>query len=275
LSLIIGVTEYPGKGVRPAAVVNVHLANADTGPVTQRIERKFFILPRNIGFAYALLRQFCRLDSDYPEEQVNSLYFDTNDLEQYVKSASGEFRKNKVRIRWYHTLDDYQGEVPVFVELKSREGFTSSKQRQRLLAPVPHLKTASLSNGIISMATLVDIIAGFGHYLEAPISPIIVVSYRRYRFTELLTGMRVTLDRNICSTVVNRALGYGERELALAGGVIEVKGNKIELPLTLRRMRLLDIDWSRFSKYSSCLDSHLSEPGTVARRWPSGRIAET
>ena len=262
------------KEVNPAAIVNVHQASADTTQVEQRIERKFFVLPRNIGLAYALLRQFCRLDSEYPEEQVNSLYFDTEDLEQYVKSSSGEFRKNKVRIRWYHTLDAYRAEVPVFLELKSREGFASSKQRQKLSAPVHRLETPALHNGIIPMTGIIDTLAGFGHYLEAPVRPVILISYWRYRFTEILTGMRVTLDCNIRSTIVNRSLGYGERELELAGGVIEVKGHKVELPVTLRRMRLLDLDWSRFSKYSYCLDSHLSEPGTVARLWPSGRITE-
>jgi hypothetical protein len=255
-------------------MVNVHQAIPDKIQADQRIERKFFVLPRNIGFAYALLRQFCRLDEKYPAEQVNSLYFDTDDLEQYNRSASGEYHKDKVRIRWYHTLDAYRGEVPIFVELKSRDGFTSIKQRQELPAPVQHLETASLSDGIIPMTTLTNIISGFGYHPEMPLHPVIVISYWRYRFSEILTGMRVTLDSNIRSTIVKRTLGYGERDLKLEGGVIEVKGQKMELPLTLRRMKLLDLDWSRFSKYSSCLDSHLEEPGTMARLWPSGRTNE-
>jgi len=257
------------------AGVQVHKVTTNTAQTPRRLERKFFVLPPNIGLAYALLRQFCRLDKEYPKEQVNSLYFDTDDLEQYVKSSSGEYRKNKVRIRWYYTLDDYWEEVPVFLELKSREGFYSSKQRQKLQVPIQHLETTGLSNGVIPMATIIDTLAGFGHHLETPVHPIIVISYWRYRFTELLTGMRVTLDYNIRSTVIKPSLGYGERELKLAGGVIEVKGQKMELPVTLRRMRLLDLDWSRFSKYSYCLDSHLSEPGTMARLWPSGKIIET
>jgi len=113
--------------------------------------------------------------------------------------------------------------------------------------------------------------ASFGHYLESPVRPIIIISYWRYRFTEIMTGVRVSLDCNIRSTVVDRSLGYTERELRLQGGVIEVKGHTMELPVTLRRMKLLDTDWSRFSKYSSCLDSHLAAPGTVARLWPPGR----
>jgi hypothetical protein len=84
-------------------------------------------------------------------------------------------------------------------------------------------------------------------------------------------GLRVSLDCQIRSTVIKPALGYRERSLPLAGGVIEIKGQRMDLPVTLRRLRLLDLDWSRFSKYASCLDTHLEIPGTIARDWPSGR----
>lgn len=256
-------------------MVSIHQPNADKPREPPRIERKYFISPRNIGLAYALLRQFCRPDSQYPEEQINSLYFDTEDLDQHLRSSSGDFRKNKVRIRWYHTLDDYVENVPVFLELKSREGFTGSKRRNRLTVAPESLRPANLHGGIVARGTLTDTLAGFGHFLEMPIQPVVVISYWRYRLTEMITGMQVNLDCNIRSTVVNRTLGGGERDLKLAGAVIEVKGHKMELPVTLRRMKLLDLDWSRFSKYSSCLDAHLSEPGIIARRWPSGRMIET
>jgi len=254
-------------------VVTIHQAATDTEPPVSRVERKFFVVPRNVGFAYALLRQFCRPDAEYPAEQINSLYFDTDDLEQYLRSSSGDFRKNKVRIRWYHSLEDYPDTVPVFVELKSRQGFVSYKQRKRLVVPVEQLGYAQFSAGIVAKTTLMDTIASFGHYLEMPVRPIIVICYWRYRFTEMLTGVRVSLDCNIHSSLVTRELGHGERGLRLPGGVIEVKGPGMELPVTLRRIRLLDTDWSRFSKYSSCLDTHLAQPGTVARLWPSGRMA--
>ena len=165
--------------------------------------------------------------------------------------------------------------MPVFIELKSREGFTSYKQRQVTKVPAANLAAAALGNGIVPHPTLMNTLAEFGYFPEKPLAPVIIISYRRYRFTELLTGLRVSLDLNIRSSVVRRSLGYGERELSLPGGVIEVKGQQMELPVTLRRMRLLDLDWSRFSKYSSCLDAHLAEPGSVARLWPSGRINES
>jgi hypothetical protein len=238
-----------------------------------RFERKFFILPRNIGFAYATLREVCRADREYPECEVNSLYFDTPDLEQYDRSASGDFRKQKVRIRWYDKPGSPQESVPVFLELKSREGFASSKQRRRLLVPALHLELAHLRAGIVDRKTFVDTLAEFGHFPLHTLRPIVLICYRRYRFNEILTGVRVSFDCYIVSTVVDPGLGYGERNLPLEGGVIEVKGPTLELPVTLRRMKLLDADWSRFSKYGQCIESHLSQPGSIARSWPSGRLA--
>jgi len=240
---------------------------------TPRFERKFFVLPRNVGFAYTMLRQVCRADSEYPEGQVNSLYFDTPDLEQYIRSASGDFRKEKVRIRWYGQPGSRQEEVPVFLELKSRQGFASSKQRRRLLVPPQHLELAHLGAGIIDKTTFVTTLAEFGHFPSRPLQPIIMICYRRYRFNEMLTGTRVSFDYGIVSSVLVPGLGYRERELRLEGGVIEVKGPTLELPVTLRRIKLLDSDWSRFSKYGQCIDSHMLQPGSVARVWPSGRIA--
>lgn len=164
--------------------------------------------------------------------------------------------------------------MPVYLELKTRQGFASAKQRRSLLVPTQNVETANLADGIVSRSTLVDTVARFGHYPEKPLRPIIAVSYYRYRFTEMFAGVRVCLDLRIRSTIVTPGLGIGERDLPLRGGVIEVKGPRLELPVTLRRMRLLDTDWSRFSKYGYCVDAHLVHPGMTARLWPSGRLVE-
>lgn len=205
---------------------------------------------------------------------MRSLYFDTPDLDQYERSASGDFRKDKVRIRWYGDSTQGQGEIPVYVELKTRQGFASSKQRYKLPVPARNLELKNLGSGIIGKTTLLETLARFGHFPEKPLMPVIVISYQRYRFNEMQTGVRVSFDQDIRASVVAPELGRREREIRLPGGVIEVKGPRLELPLTLRRMRLLDLDWSRFSKYGSCLDAHFTEPGSVARFWPSGRMAE-
>jgi hypothetical protein len=248
-----------------------HAEAAHGGELMERIERKFFIPPWRVGFAEAMLRQVCRPDREYPEGQVNTLYFDTPDLEQLERSSSGEFAKDKVRIRWYDRPADWDENVPVFVELKSRRGFASSKRRTRLTAPAQNLTPANLASGILGGTTIRETLASFGHFPDQPLRPVIFVAYRRSRFTEVFTGMRVSLDRRIRSTMIAHGLGDRERDLPLRGAVIEIKGDTMEIPATLRRMKLLDADWSRFSKYGNCVESHLAHPGIAGRLWPSGR----
>jgi hypothetical protein len=222
-----------------------------------------------------LLRQVCRPDPEFPGDIVHSLYFDTVDLEQYERSAAGEFRKDKVRIRWYDCQPDAKGEVPAFIELKSRQGFASSKRRHRLPVPASWLEPARLVNGIVSKTVLSETLAGFAHFPEKPLRPVILITYRRYRFFEILTGERVSFDINICASVVDPQMARrpaATGEIALTGGVVEVKGPTLTLPLTLRRMKFLDVDWSRFSKYGACLDVYFDTPGSVGRLSPSGKL---
>ena len=248
-------------------------ASADTEPV-QRIERKFFILPRNVGFARTLMNEVCRPDRQFSEGLVNSLYYDTIDLDQYMKSVDGDLWKHKVRIRWYDKIEDYEEDIPIFVELKMREGLTSTKHRTRLLVPPRYLDRENLSSGIIDSMMLARILAAFGYFSDQPLRPVILISYWRHRFTEVMTGTRVSVDYDLRSTLIARELGYGERDLKLRGGVLEIKGPSMELPPMLRRIKLLDAEWSRYSKYGQCIETHLSHPSTMARLWPSGKVVQ-
>ena len=223
----------------------------------QRFERKFAVHPRYSGFALAFLRQVCRPDGQYPVNHITSLYFDTEDLDQYIRSASGEFKKDKIRIRWYDDLSREDREVPVYLELKSRQGFASSKQREKLMVDVERLEPENIRRGIIDKQLLLNTLAGFGHFPSEPIKPVIQISYLRHRFTEMQTGVRVSFDYNICATAVAPELGHLNREIHLTDSVIEVKGPSLELPVTLRRMRILDTDWSRYSKYGYCIEAYI------------------
>lgn len=167
-----------------------NLSVPDPEKPPQRFERKFAVPVADVGMAYAFLRQICRPDREYPKDRVYSLYFDTADLDQYEKSASGELRKNKVRTRWYGSDAEEHGEAPVYLELKSREGFASSKQRQKFTVPPASLKPENLGRGILDKTTIIQALATFGHFPEKPIKPIILISYQRYRFSEMQTGDR-------------------------------------------------------------------------------------
>jgi hypothetical protein len=230
---------------------------------SRRFERKFEVPARYSGLARSLVRQTCRKDREYPEGRVNSLYFDSRDLDQYEISDSGDYAKNKVRIRWYgETLPD-SGDVTVWVELKKRDGFACSKQRTNITIPVRDLSLSELQNGIIPAVRLEEILAGFGYFPPKQLGPVVMISYHRYRFNEMSTGFRVSVDEDIRAVIAAPTLARTEREIRVANGVIEVKGPTMDLPPTLRRMSFLDARWSRFSKYGTVLDLHFL--GTAVR----------
>jgi hypothetical protein len=237
-----------------------------------RFERKFAVMPEKAGLALSLLRHVCRADKDYPADRVFSLYFDSPDLDQYERSGDGSHRKDKVRIRWYQSDLKENGEIPVYLEEKIRQGFASSKNRRRFMVPADALKTENLGRGILDRNTIIKTLAGFGYYPEKPLIPIIKISYHRFRFNELMTGVRVSLDEDIRAELITPQFMRKEGEIVIPNGVIEVKGPTLELPPMLRQLRIMDLDWSRFSKYGNSLDIFFDEPGTVSRKWPSGRL---
>ncbi len=251
---------------------NLHLnPETDGGPSREeRVERKFFVAPDRTFSALALVRRSCRWDSGFPREQINSLYFDTVDLDQHDRSISGEFAKDKIRIRWYGAGSLDGGPVPVWLELKSRRGFVSTKQRRRLEVPGSRLEHEHLNGGIVPAALLLETMAEFGFFAPGPLLPVVVVSYFRRRFVEPRSGYRVSLDTSVRSSIVLPGLGRGERALQLRGSVIEVKGPAVDMPRALLPVAALGSSWTRFSKYSSSIDAHASRLGSVARLWPSG-----
>lgn len=240
----------------------------------ERFERKYYLVPKEAGIAYGLLRHMCLPAREYFSEQINSLYFDTASLEQHERSAAGDYNKDKVRIRWYGENRGMNGMRPVFIELKSRRGFTSTKQRLKLSVPAMSLTPGNLVRGIVPRTLLMSTLARFGYFPHEILHPVIKISYWRHRFSEIMTGQRVSLDCHIRSTMAMLGQGNGEKELGLPGGIIEIKGLSMDLPTSLRQMRVLYVDWTRFSKYSACIDSHLEEPGSMGRLSPSGRITQ-
>ena len=247
--------------------------------LSERVEQKFFVPPQRQELAFALLRRCCRADGQYPMDQVNSLYFDTHDLAEHRRSDAGDYDKDKIRIRWYgedcdpHRMDCFSdGDQPVrvWLERKTRRGFASTKQRVELQAPASKLAIAALPQGIISPTLLVQTVARFGLFTEAPLTPAIAISYRRYRFVEPETGFRISIDWRVRSSMVLPGWGRGERALELPGAVVEIKGARFEIPRSLQEMAGIGASWTRFSKYSSCIEGHESAGGGVSRLWPNG-----
>lgn len=237
-----------------------------------RFERKFFVSQEKTSYARSLLSHICLRDSKYPEGRINSLYFDTADLDQFQESDDGNCEREKIRIRWYDSPDNQEGEVPVYLELKSKKGFASRKRRRKILVPAERLNRFQADNTIISRNVILQTLSEFGYFSEDLLLPVLLITYKRSRFIDILTGTRLSFDWRISSSLTAPGLGYSEPGLMLEGEVIEIKGPSMEIPISLRPFSTIGIDWTRFSKYVFCLESQMEKPGSVGRFWPSGRI---
>lgn len=239
----------------------------------ERIERKFFVSPEKTFLVRNLLAQTCLKDKLYHRGVINSLYFDTPDLDHYWKSDDGDYGRHKIRIRWYDSPPDACRTFPVYLELKSKNGFASSKQRRKILVPADRVNTVRIDNTIINMDIILRTLTEFGYFPEDRLHPVILISYERFRFVEILTDARLSFDFKIRSTLAAMHLGYSRKSLMLAGGVVEIKGLRMEIPHSLRTLNSIGIDWTRFSKYASCVESQQGIPGSMGSLWPSGRIS--
>jgi hypothetical protein len=51
---------------------------------------------------------------------------------------------------------------------------------------------------------------------------------------------------------------------------VEVKGGTSDVPPALLELAEIGSSWTRYSKYSSSIDAHAADMGSVSRNWPTG-----
>ncbi|OGY19148.1 MAG: hypothetical protein A2784_00110 [Candidatus Chisholmbacteria bacterium RIFCSPHIGHO2_01_FULL_48_12] len=129
--------------------------------------------------------------------QVNSLYFDTPNLNAYHQSRAGLKNRIKYRLRTYSTA------IPAppyaFLEIKRKHDATVLKDRDLLsLAQVDQLLAhqSNSQNSVIKQFTL----AQTRYFLQ----PKILLTYRREPFVTELPELRITFDSRMQVTRANR-----------------------------------------------------------------------
>jgi hypothetical protein len=218
-----------------------------------RFERKFLVPKHQSAFLSDWLDHVCVPDPRFPCNVVNSLYYDTARLDLCMSKESSDFLKAKVRVRWYDDL--HHPGPPIFLEAKMKEGAQVHKARVRLdhdgeeLAQIP-----ADDQALRELQARVAVLVPFPIDL---LLPVCVVSYRRKRYVDPVTGWRVSLDEDICLPAANTE-GFPLTDHAhFDCAVLELKGSgpRPTLPSHLTPHVDVTVLPETFSKYHAGVES--------------------
>tara|TARA_Y100000768_G_scaffold389031_1_gene390949 strand:+ start:40051 stop:40656 length:606 start_codon:yes stop_codon:yes gene_type:complete len=153
---------------------------------------------------------------------VNSIYFDTSSLSSYQEKADGDWKKIKLRQRWY-------GNNAPFFEIKYKEGNKNKKYR------FDNLQKAHTFMSSLSSATQLF------HSTKQ-----VHVRYLREGY-QLSENLRITFD----SELIYQDLVHGHSSTRLIY-IMEIKGK--ETPEWVKAFcHCINITPARFSKYADSL----------------------
>jgi hypothetical protein len=183
------------------------------GPDSRRVERKYVFPSRASGQIRAWLDHAFLPDPRHPGSAVSSIYYDTPSLSLYEEKRDGDFRKHKLRLRWYDETADG------FLEVKLKEGALCGKTRLEVRLPVTGVDDLSSPE----LGDLARLCTSMGFPRAERLVPIALIRYDRRRFVDPASGARVSLDTAIRCTAVNESFVRGHPPVELDAGVLEVK----------------------------------------------------
>lgn len=156
-----------------------------------RYERKFVLNFQDTDSTILYLKKSKAIFKEiFYKRQVNSIYFDTRNLNYYYNNVFGQSNRKKLRVRWYS--DNINNITKGNLEIKAKESLVGYKD------------TFSLGN-----YDTVEFINNYVQYFEKSnipndikipiksLKPVLFVSYTRQYFTSADKKFRITLDYNL------------------------------------------------------------------------------
>ena len=165
----------------------------------KRIERKMHFPTRDKDVLTSLIKTHpYGFKETYPERQVNSIYYDTDSLNNFWDNENGHENRVKLRVRWY-------GEEPkpdnnASVELKMKSGEVGLKIRE---------KVGTIENQFIKE-------------MFKTTHPVIKIYYKRRYFESLDRKIRMTVDFDITYEGLLNSKNYS-KSYTEPGCVVEIK----------------------------------------------------
>ena len=144
----------------------------------QRLEKKFIFLPGdNKKIETLKIEGFFK--KIYNKRKVNSIYYDTIDLNCLWDNINGFSNRDKYRVRWYDDINDSE----VFFEKKKKTKISLGKFKNHKDLNI-FLKSKNFINSIFKITTL-------------NLVQVLTVSYNRDYYIDNKNKLRITFDENI------------------------------------------------------------------------------
>jgi hypothetical protein len=128
-----------------------------------------------------------RLEKQFPDRQIHSVYLDTAELDDYQDNVAGISQRGKQRLRWYDEAPE-----DMVLEFKNKSGRLANKLVVRLSNPAGELPLDRQSaERLLRSSERSELLVRQQHLF-----PSLHVQYHR-SYYELSPGIRMTLDRHI------------------------------------------------------------------------------
>lgn len=216
-------------------------------------EVKFIFPAAAHAAARAILAGACRREAPHAASRVETIYFDGRGLESLGEKVASDFHKSKIRLRWYDAAP------AVWLEVKRRVGSRREKLRLRVgPEPIDGRELSHRSLETPAIARVPGLLGEAGEPVPPGLSPALHLAYRRERFVEPASGLRISLDSEIAPLrVADWAAAFPgvRRPLASRASpcLVEIKGASRDLPPPLAALATLGGRRESFSKYSFCM----------------------
>jgi SPX domain protein involved in polyphosphate accumulation len=214
---------------------------------SHRYERKFLaeeLFPCQVE---ALVRRHpLMFRAPFPPRQINSLYLDTADMENYYDNVAGAAARRKVRLRWYGALTG-----PVarpMLEIKVKDGLVGKKLAYAM-APFT-LDETFCDRAFQALAGRSDLPPVVRTDLRT-LSPVLLNCYRRSYHATRDGRFRITVDWRQEFYKINAAFGNSllHRQRNARDVILELKYDVDQEPLADRAAGYFPFRVTRNSKY--------------------------
>lgn len=209
-----------------------------------RYERKF-ILPYDFQFLITkfIAENNLRFVKQYSERLVNSIYYDTYNLDFYKQNIEGLSKRSKFRIRWYGN----EKNIKPSLEIKMKDCHLGKKrifQLQELL-----IENNKIPFELIDQQIMKNINSFELKELFKKLFPILLTNYQRSYFISNLNQCRLTIDKNIRFSNLSKFYYPLKDHANINNIIIELKyNNEEELEFFIESSNL-PVRLTKYSKY--------------------------